>query len=383
MSDRPQDSGLFERMAHGYFADGTEDGAMDIHFFNSLTKLQEKKLKQIKILSLIYSALAGTLGVLLLYLVPEIFPKMAILWAITFKLFEHTIEIPSFYLLYGIFLAVAEIAFLVWLNIYSVRKMAVACNFPPKNDPHYELHIRSLVNIGVEKNAKGELSLGLNPWQGYSRFRVVMIFIWTKVRATLSNFAFKLILRRVLGRYAIRAYVDYIGIPVMAGFNMWAANKVMTQARVRILSPGFIQQTVAHLYSKYHNSELFKEQIYDLLQYLAVKKRSFHENHYLLSINLLRAFEIDVKAKHEVHDNFIERLKDVPEEMQDDIAHLIIIGMIIDGKLTRIEKEALDELSKLGVIEYSTKEVTEIMNAFIEGKGKNVLDEKLGMRIEM
>jgi hypothetical protein len=282
-------------------------------------------------------------------------------------------------LMYGIILALVEIYYLVFLNIHSVYQMSAVCNFPPKADQDYSMHINSLVNIGVERNAKNELKIGLNPFQGYSKFTLFMLFVWTRVRATIGNMLFKMLLRRIFGRYAIRVLVDIGGIPIMAGFNMYAANKVLKQARVRILSPGFIQHTVTYLEKKYKGDPEFTELIYDTLQFIAVRKRSFHENHYLLSINLLNAFNVPVRNSHVVPDNFIEKLEALPEEKEDDIAHLIIIGMIIDGKLSYLERKSLDELSEQGIIEYNTAEVEDIMNRFINGQGKEMLEEKLKM----
>lgn len=381
MSRPEEKGGLFERLAHGYFS-GESDASYIAHeYTNFLTPAQEKELKRIKYTTLALSALAGTLGVLLLYLPPYYFPDFFSLWTVHVNLFGLEFDLPLFSTLYGVVLAVAEIFYLVFLNIRGVHKMAIVCNFPPKHDPNYHQHIKSLVNIGVEKNAKNELSIGLNPWQGYSKFRVVMIFVWSRIRATLSNIVFKMLIRRILGRYAVRVVVDIAGIPVMASWNMWAANKVLKQARVRILSPGFIQQTVLYLHHKYKNDEQFKAVLYDVLQFLAVRKRSFHENHYLLSVNLLKAFEVPFKDLHEVDEHFYEKLRQFPEEAQDDLAHLIIIGMIVDGHLSRQEKDALDELSAKGIIEYTTVEVEQIMQQFIQGQGKQVLDKKLKMAI--
>jgi hypothetical protein len=55
--------------------------------------------------------------------------------------------------------------------------------------------------------------------------------------------------------------------------------------------------------------------------------------------------------------------------------------MIVDGHLSRQEKDALDELSAKGIIEYTTVEVEQIMQQFIQGQGKEVLDKKLKMAI--
>jgi hypothetical protein len=65
--------------------------------------------------------------------------------------------------------------------------------------------------------------------------------------------------------------------------------------------------------------------------------------------------------------------------MHDDIAHLIIIGMIIDGHLSGIEKRSLNELAGIGVVDYNAAQVKAIMKEFLAGNGKKVLDEKLKM----
>lgn len=370
--------GLFERLASGYFYGELDSDFIRNEYTNELSGEQNKQLKALKWRTLGFSALAGTLGVLLLYLPPFFFPETFALWTVHLNWFGG-FDLPLFATIYGVVLAIGEIYFLVWLNIRSVHKMAIICNFPPKNDPNYRVHIQSLINIGVEKNAKNELSIGLNPWQGYSRFRVIMIFVWTKVRATLSNMLFKMLLRRILGRYAVRVVVEVAGVPIMAGWNMWAANKVMKQARVRILSPGFIQQSVMYLHQKYKDNQAFKDLIYDVMQFLAVRKRSFHENHYLLSINLLKTFNIPLKSAHEVDEHFLDKLEKLPEEMQDDVANLIIIGMIIDGHLSFLEKKSLDDLAEIGVIEYNSAQVRKIMDEFLAGNGKQVLDQQLKM----
>ncbi|HLP11889.1 MAG TPA: hypothetical protein VK177_08165 [Flavobacteriales bacterium] len=381
MSESVEKSGLFERIAHGYFYGDGDDQYIANEYTNQLSNEQNRELRKIRNQTLLYSAIAGTLGVLLLYLPPHFFPGVFALWTVKCTLFSYSFDLPIFATIYGVVLAIAEIYYLVFLNIRSVYKMAMACNFPPRQDPNHNMHIKSLVNIGVEKNAKNELSIGLNPWQGYSKFTVFMIFLWTKLRATLSNMLFKMLLRRIFGRYAIRVLVEIGGVPIMAGFNMYAANKVLKQARVRILSPGFIQQTVMHLHKKYHNDPRFVDLIYDTLQFLAVRKRSFHENHYLLSVNLLKTFNVPLKNTHDVPEDFVEKLKALPEEIQDDIAHLIIIGMIVDGKLTYLERKSLDQMSEAGIIEYNSEEVNQIMHAFINGRGKEMLDQKLKMTV--
>ena len=377
--DAPK-GGLFERMAHGYFY-GNNQYAQH-NYDDELSAEEWNALKRIRVNTLLLSALAGTLGVVFLYVPPLYFPDFFALWTIHPIIFGTEIEFPVFATLYGVILAVAEIYFLVLINIRAVYKMAAVCSFPPATDPDRDLHVKSLVNIGVEKNAKNELNIGLDPHQGYSKYRLLMIFVWNKIKASVSNMLFKMLVRKILGRYAVRVVVDLAGVPVMATWNAYAANGVLKQAKVRILAPNVIQFTAIYLYSKYSNDEKFRNVLYDILQFLAIKKRSFHENHYLLSVNLLKTFQITTKEKHVLEETeFLKTLSELPKEMQEDISKLMVVGMILDGHLSGLEKKSLREMNEMKICSKNVAEVKMIMKDFVNGKGISTLKEKLGMEI--
>jgi len=59
----------------------------------------------------------------------------------------------------------------------------------------------------------------------------------------------------------------------------------------------------------------------------------------------------------------------------------MIIGMIVDGKISFLERKSIKELSAIGIIDYSYPEVVLIMQEFVNGKGKQMLDTKLNMAI--
>lgn len=377
--DAPK-GGLFERMAHGYFYGNNQYARHN--YDEELSSEDWNAIKKIRIKTLLLSALAGTLGVVLLYLPPHYNPDFFTLWTYHPVLFGTEIEFPLFATIYGIILAVAEIYFLVFINIRAVYKMAEVCRFPPLSDPDRDLHVKSLVNIGVEKNAKNELNIGLDPHQGYSKYRLLMIFVWNKIKASLSNMVFKMLVRKILGRYAIRVVVDLAGIPVMATWNAYAANGVLKQAKMRILAPNVIQFTAIYLYSKYSNDERFRNILYDILQFLAIKKRSFHENHYLLSVNILKTFQITTKEKHHLEEEeFLTTLSRLPKEMQEDISKLMVVGMILDGHLSVLEKKSLREMNEMKICNKELKDVKLIMTDFVNGKGIYTLKEKLEMKM--
>src|SRR6478735_6860213 len=103
--NKPRKKGLFERVAHGYFYGNDEEAADPHAYSNSLSEAQNKALRKIKVQTLFYSALAGTFGVLLLYLPPHFFPGFFALWTFKCSMFGYEFDLPLFSLLYGVILA--------------------------------------------------------------------------------------------------------------------------------------------------------------------------------------------------------------------------------------------------------------------------------------
>jgi hypothetical protein len=376
--EKEKKGGLIERIAEGYFY-GEGNRFIAHKFDDELSQQELRSIRKIRNKALGWAALAGACGVAAYYLPTHFWPEAFAIWDVKWSVFGTVLEIPVLATLFGVVLAILEIYLLVFINIRAVHKIAVVCGFPDREDPDFDLHVQSLVNIGIEKNAKNELSIGLNPWQGYTRYQLLLIFVWNKVKATLSNMLFKMIIRKILGRYALRIVVDLAGIPVFASWNAYTSAQVLKQARVRILAPSVIQYTILYLRTKYANNEEFKHLVYDILQFLAIKKRSFHENHYLLSINLLRAFNIDPKSEHPLEGDFYEKLKTFPQEMQEDIAKLLVVGIIIDGSLSPQEKRAIRDMGEHGVMPYDVAKVKHIMQLFSTGSGIDVLKKELHM----
>lgn len=337
-----------------------------------------RAIRRIRFRTIAVSAVAGALGVLLLHAPRHLAPGVFGRWTVTVALGAIAVEVPLLWTLYGLGLAVVEIAGLVLLNVRGVRAVARACGFPDPRDPEHDLHLRSLVAIAVERETRSELGLGLNPWQGYSRLRIALIFLLSRVKAMLSNLVVKMLARRILGRYAIRLLVDLAGMPVMAAWNAYAAHRVLREATARILAPELVRHCVARLHRKHADRAAFAGLLYDVLQFVAVGRRAFHENHYLLSLSLLRAFSVPVRPAHEVGPDFPARLARLDPALRQDIVALIVVGLILDGRLTWPERRALRPLRAAGLLPWPPREIHRLAGDFLRGRGPDVVRRLLG-----
>ena len=95
------------------------------------------------------------------------------------------------------------------------------------------------------------------------------------MKAALTNFLFKLLVRRVLGRYALRMVMDFAGVPVYAFWNCWAANRVMNETRVRVMAAPVIKDIAKQIYVEQRDNPEFVKELYYILDYIAIVKRKF------------------------------------------------------------------------------------------------------------
>ncbi|MFT7613977.1 MAG: hypothetical protein ACI9J3_002958, partial [Parvicellaceae bacterium] len=184
----------------------------------------------------------------------------------------------------------------------------------------------------------------------------------------------KLLLRRLLGRYAIRALVDFAGIPVYAFWNAYASAVVMNEALVRVMAPPLIKKFADQLYLDHQHNVEFKNLIYDSLQSVSVSKRSYHYNHFLLSITLLNRFEVEVVENPKFQTDIDVFLSMANEDTKLAFSKVVLFGIMIDGKLSQREILILKRLRNDGVMPYDTPEIKRWTKDYFNGRG---LDEFL------
>lgn len=327
-------------------------------------------LKKIRVNTFIKAGSAGALGVLLLFIPYYIFGEtlfpMNHIWL---PIYDGYVDVEISFLAYSLVLVMLEIWFLTYVNIKAVAGICNACGYPNSADKNYENNLNALISVGLEKKQKQLESIGINPYEGLSPTGVVIFQIVLRLKATVSGILFKLLVKKALGRYAMRAVIDLAGIPVYAFWNIWGARTVMNEARIRVMAPPLIRRCTEILYDEQKNNPEFTRVLYDTLQLISESKRSFHYNHFLLSVTLLERFGIEIKEEPPYNDDFLEEIPGYSEQTQDAIQKLFVFGVMIDGKLSRREKKAIRYLTEKGVLKYTEAEIKQWSQDYFDGKG--------------
>ncbi len=365
---KPKKKSYFERYAYDQLTRNKGSQAGEELFL--LSDKEIAALRKIRIATYLKAIIAGSLGVVLLYVPYH-------LWA---DILFPTTNVPVFFLqdllpleieflIYSVVLVIAEIWYLTVVNIRAVSAIAAACGCPSKTDPNFEDNVGALIAVGLEKKQKELASIGINPYEGLSKWSVILYQIVLKLKAALSGFLLKLLVTKVLGRYALRMIVDLAGIPVYAFWNAWGVRTIMNETRVRVMAPPLINKFTQKLYEDFKDNEQFRSTIYNTLQAISTSKRSFHYNHFLLATSILNKFEIPVSTQPNYEEDFLKNVPKFEAEVERAIAKLLLFGIMIDGRLSMREKRALKNLRELGVMPYSEEQVKQWTKDYFEGRG--------------
>lgn len=334
---------------------------------------ERKVLKEIKKRTFIKAGIAGALGVILLYIPYHLdngyfFP---IRW---FDLpenpiYNEPIKVEIEFMIFSVVLVMIEIWYLTYINIKAVSGIAHICGHPNPTDENYKHNLEALIAVGLERKHKQLENIGINPYEGLNKVGVIVFQFLLRLKATASNMLFRMVMKRALGRFALRLVLDMLGIPVYAAWNIWGSNRVINEARIRVMAPPLIKRCAERLYEEQKDNPEFKKHLYDTLQLISESKRSFHYNHFLLSITLLNEFGVEVQEEPPYNDDFLIEIPDLSEKTRLGVQQLLVFGMMIDGRISAREKRAINYLIKENVLQYSEEEILSWSEDYNDGKG--------------
>lgn len=328
----------------------------------TLTAAQKTELKNLQLR--IY-LIAGIIGACAVMIVIFPFHFTHLLDAQHFNLFGYQFDFELYYTLYAVVMIFPEIWLLNMLNIYAVRRICEIYKYPSVSQNDYREQVALLTEAGLEMPAKHMQLLEINPYIGLTKFSYYALLIGTKLKATLSNVLMKFLVRRLLGRYALRIVTDLVGVPIFAFWNAWSSRQVMKEAQMRIVATAATKDFM----NEFSEEELLrvKEKLNKLFHFIAQQKRQYNFALYSFMKEMLLIFpELDLKYDREVK---IEELFGPNPEENKIIARLLIFGLIVDGTLSVKERLAIRKIAKESWFPVSIDEMEDILKAYVNGEG--------------
>jgi hypothetical protein len=348
------------------------DTDKDIHLLNP-TEL--KAINRLEWWALAASGIIGTLAVLLLYIPQYLLPQLFPTHEFDLPIFGKT-AVPLVATVYGVVLVFFEIWALTLVHLYCIHHMAVATGYINKNTKFSVEKQQKIMAVSTEEKDKTLQKFGIDPYQGLKTTHIWLFNLLMALRATLSNMLVKILVRRFLGRYAVREVLDLLGIPIFAFWNMMATHTILREARVMIMGQNLIDSFIPSFKEtalKIKDLPETKSLIYDTLQFIAVSKRDYHANHAYLTPKVLTIFEIPIETQHPIPSDYAQRLANTDPTLKQFCQFLIIMGLLLDGQISLRERQ---RVQKEGILDLSISDLVALKNDFLEGRGIKLMANK-------
>ncbi|HET9221016.1 MAG TPA: hypothetical protein VFO07_00845 [Roseiflexaceae bacterium] len=269
-------------------------------------------------------------------------------------------------IVWALVLTAAEIYALVLLNIAGVHEIGVGTGYlTPETKPH---RTSEAIRISLAYKPRVASRYGIDPYQGTNRWMLFLFLTVARFKGWIGNKLIQYSLANLLGRFALHVVIDFAGMPLYMALNAWATNTVLREARVIIMGQAIIESLVRSL----PLSQLPADgqiMLYDTLQYIAISKRDYHQNHDMLTERLMQRFDIPIEKYHYVSANYLELLSQRHGVTGRLCRLVLVLGYILDGRVSRRERKQIERLNRLGILDERYDDVQRFCTDFVSGAG--------------
>lgn len=331
-----------------------------------LSPAERSRLKYVLNKTSIISGILCVLGYVFLF-VPKYILGDYLFPINQFILFGQEINLSLSFLIYGWCLGFLEIWCLVFLNIWTIHEIAVATGFIHAENK--SIHLSSLLSMSMEKKNKEVIKFGINPLEGLSKFSLFLFNLWLLIRGLLASMLIRVLVKKILGNYAFRMILDFSGLPLFVWLNIRGSRKVYQMGKVVLMGQHLVKDLTKRFDGSVNFTQEEKDLIYATLQYIAVSKRDFHPNHFVLTKEVLEKFNIPVKTTQHLPSHFEQQLLLATDDLKRICVSIIIAGFLLDGEISYRERNKLNQLNELGITSLTFEGLKKYKDSFLSGDG--------------
>lgn len=240
--------------------------------------------------------------------------------------------------------AVAEIAFLSADSLRAVYEMSIAAGAELEREDGRRQTLAILARAALELPDPSSSHRGIDPYRESRRTVLLLAALVYKLKVSATNIVLKQLVRRALGRAAVRAWLlPLVAIPGTVLWNVLTCRAVLREARIRVVGPSLAADTVARLVpAEVSLSPLLAEALPRAVGACVVRTAALHPNlERLLELIGTRAGGLPPR----VDDSraFLQLLPRLDPDEQAVALRFLRAAAVIDGKLTRAERRLLAE----------------------------------------
>lgn len=358
---------FLERLGSGYLRGGSEAAAVADDPIHVLNPVERRALLRVTRGAIFRAALAGVLNAVATGF-GEIYARQHL-----GHMPEHA-TLPQQAKYWGVFgvaaivFAILEIAYLYWDGLRAVRKLSLVAGLELRTEENSEVAL-ALARAALELPNPPEAVLGVNPHREASKAQLVFASLVYKLKISVTNFLFKALLQRALGRFATRHLLAFSAVPINALWNGLVCWSVLREARIRVMGPSAaLEMLDAILEPEPPPSSELVAAIHHAVGSAIVRTRELHPNH----VAMLRAVRDrlgDPVEGLELDDSqaFLLALPELADGERRVAVRVLAASAILDGRLARNERRLLAEAYAAAGIESGIEHVEKLRRAFVAG----------------
>jgi hypothetical protein len=325
---------------------------------------ERKALKRVEYGAIVRAALAGALSGGLCAAV-EVYADQA--WA------ADPVRYWGAMIIATVVTAVLEIAYVYWETLRSVHELARVAGlelFGKDRESSDEALVDSLARAALELPNPVDIGVRVNPHREVKKWQLVLVSLAYKAKVGVTNFAVKLLVRRVLSRAALRGLLPFVALPVTAAWNAIVMWMVLREARIRAMGPSAVDELVNHVFDDAPQlSDAGRVAALRAVAAAIVRTQDLHPN-------LVRLLQSVGKRTGDVGNvelddvgQFLGSLKALAPAELKLAQQVLAVACVVDGKLSAREKKLWADARAASGQAVTYEALQRLLKAFVAGDG--------------
>lgn len=360
---------LYQKFVQSLSIAGGKESDDQVHMFNEKELAQ---LHKIYLQTLLLTGLTGGCCIVSYYIPTYIFEDL-FMSRINLDIFGIIIPIGVYELIWCGVMTIIEIVLLTLIHLRMTHRISVISGLLRKENKKEVLN--EVLKMGTGTRDMSIVNYGLNPIKDVSKLYLAAINALNIFKAFLSNQLLRLILRQFIARYLFKYFLDLIGTPIYMFFNALTSHFVYRNIISTIMGKQIISLYTRKLVFMELNADE-KELIYDTLHLVVISKKAFNYKHAALTREIMDFYKIKPVKDHIFKEDNLLRLESFRPEVQKLILDIIILGFVLDGKISKRIKIKIELLKEKYKLKLSVEELVKNSEEFIKGKGVGLLGIK-------
>ena len=254
------------------------------------------------------------------------------------------------YSIYGFISLVIELILLYLLTLHSIYALLhLIGKYPQVEDDLPEVYRvdRILIRSALELEEPILEFMGLDPKKKLSKSKMFFAALLYKLKVILSSFLAKKLLKAIIPRAGARSIiVPFVGVLIVAFWDAFVISRSIKDAKLRLFGYYFSKYLIEKVLLKKISDNRFLIDIEGAIRAIAsimVLSKSNHPNNLLLLVRLSKYINQDITQIDSI-DAYKEYLNKLNKKEQHYLKVLSTIAAILDGVVTKEEKEGLQEI---------------------------------------